>query len=103
MSDMTFPTPEGAATWAGILAHLGWDKPYNFRRLADALMEHLETSNTDPADRPGIHSNFVHVVMDHPDFLPAFYGCKVSFGHEDDDTSFDGKGLTVSFSPYQPQ
>jgi len=78
------PTPESAAAFAGILAHLGWDTKYEFKELLVAIHEHLEGSDVDPEDRRSIHSNFVHMALDHQDMMMAHYGCRPRFSWSDD-------------------
>jgi hypothetical protein len=81
-----YPTPESAAAFAGILAHLGWDTPYEFKALLVAIEEYLQGSDVAPEDRRSVHSNFVHMALDHQDMMMAFYGCRPRFSWSEDHT-----------------
>lgn len=75
-----FPPTESKSIFAAILTFLGWNQPYTYTQLSDAINAYLAGSTVSPGDWLWVHDNFLHMSMSHTDMLMAYYGARVSFG-----------------------
>jgi hypothetical protein len=91
-----FPTDDAIKNYNGIINALGLGVKYNFNQAVVVIDTYLASPAAGVAvtDRPAVRSNFVHISIEHPDMLYAYFGFKATF-----DTTVEPYTVAYSIAP----
>lgn len=76
---LNFPPQSSVDNINGIVNWLGLNKVYTRVQVSDQIDLWLKQSTVAFVDYTWVKSNFMHLAIDHPDMLLAYYGIKVTF------------------------